>query len=160
MKATRLAAPLLQDFVYLAQNMRPDEKQQFLALTGLDTFNADTAARALAAIDGPSWVLVDRDGYPFLAGGFEPLRPGVFECWLVGTLDGWATHACAITRVCRLLTADLFAQGAHRIQTVALASRTQAHTWYERCAGLTREGVLRGHFADGQDGVLFARTAP
>jgi hypothetical protein len=84
----------------------------------------------------------------------------VFECWLVGTDDGWNRHWHAITRACNRLMKGMFDNGAHRIETCALASRTQAHDWYERFVGMRREGVKVGHFADRQDGIMFARTSP
>ena len=155
----RLASPLLEDFVYLAARMRPDEIAQFLAIAGLTDYHADTAARAFANIRGPAYVLVNAQGYPIVAGGFEPLRPGVFEGWQVGTMDGWATHGRAITRVNRRLLNALLADEAHRVQTIALTSRTDAHRYYE-ALGMTCEGVLHKHFTDGQDGLLYARTSP
>jgi hypothetical protein len=113
----------------------------------------------MAATAGPAWVLVDDAGLPVLLGGFEPIRPGVYECWLAGSLDAWTQHWRTFTRVCRRLLADLFANGAHRVQTCALASRTAAHRWYAS-VGLAREGVLHGYGATGADFIMFARTAP
>jgi hypothetical protein len=155
----RLAAPLLEDFVHLARRMRADEIAQFIAIAGLTEYHADTAARAFANIRGPAYVLVDAAGYPVLAGGFEPLRPGVFEGWHVGTDAGWAEHGRSFVRVCRRLLTQILAGDAHRVQTVALASRTHAHRYYA-ALGMRCEGVLAKHFTDGQDGHLFARVSP
>lgn len=156
----RLGAPIVQDFAYIASRMRPDEIAQYLALTGLHEYVPDVAARALMASPGHSYVMVDRAGLPVLVGGFVPVRRGVFEGWLAGTDEGWATNWRAMTKVCRGLMDDLFANGAHRVETFALASRVQAHEWYERSLKMQREGTLRGYFADGQDAVVFARTSP
>lgn len=152
----RLAAPLLADFVRIARDMRPDEQAQFCAMRGLPGYDADIAARDLAATPGPAWVLVDGEGFAVLAGGFIPIRPGVYECWLAGSLAAWERHWRTFTRVCRRLMDELFANGAHRIETVALASRTAAHDWYVRGVGMVCEGLRPGYCADGQDGIGFA----
>lgn len=154
----RLGLPIVQDFAYIAANMRPDEIAQYLALTGLPEYVPDVAARSLVASPGSQFVMVGRDGLPVLVGGFAPVRRGVFEGWLAGTPQGWANHWRAMTKVCRGLMDDLLANGAHRIETFALASRAPAHEWYERSLLMQREGVLRGYFADGQDAIVFART--
>ncbi|MEN5115844.1 hypothetical protein ABE488_00705 [Luteimonas sp. TWI662] len=156
--AIRLGHPIVEDFAYLARRMRPDEIEQFLAFGGLHEYDADIAARAFAATPGPSYVFVGADGLPFLAGGFQPLRPGVFDGWLVGTLAGWEAHGFAITRICRRVIDQMLVDGAHRVQIAALASRTAAHDWYERGLGLQREGVLRAYCADGSDAVMFAKV--
>lgn len=153
----RLGVPIVQDFAYIAANLRPDEIEQYLALTGLPEYVPDVAARSLVASPGSQFVMVSRDSLPVLVGGFCPVRAGVYEGWLAGTTQGWSNHWRAMTKVCRGLMDDLLANGAHRIETFALASRTQAHAWYERSLLMQREGVLRGYFADGQDAVVFAR---
>ena len=154
----RLAVPILDDYCYLARRMRPDEIAQFLAMTGASSFDSDAAARAMAASQGATFVGVDRDNVPIMAGGLEPLRPGVFELWAVGTLAGWEAHWRAITLGCNRIIRDAFARGAHRVQITALASRTQAHEWYERGLKLRREAEHPGFFADGQTGITFARV--
>ncbi|TPG08321.1 hypothetical protein EAH88_11870 [Rhodanobacter glycinis] len=155
----RLGFPIVQDFAYIAANMRPDEIAQYLALTGISEYAPDVAARSMIASPGHQFVMVNSSNLPVLVGGFCPVRAGVFEGWAAGTPDGWATHWRAITKVCRGLLDDLMANGAHRVETFALASRTQAHEWYERSLLMQREGVLRGYFADGQDAIVFSRVS-
>lgn len=149
----RLAYPLLDDFCWLARNMRPDEKEQFAAFAGMD-YDPDTAARVLSATRGDSWALVGDDGVPVAVGGLEPVSAGTVQAWAMGTLEGWAAHWHAITRASRKLIAR---SGARRVQVMALASRTRAHHWYEKGLGMQREGVLRA-YASGQDVVMFARV--
>jgi hypothetical protein len=151
----RYGRALMADLLYLTQRMRPDEIAQWVALTGRP-FDADAAVRALAGL--PADVLVGRDSLPILAGGIDTLRPGVGEAWMIGTLDGWAQYGGAITRWGRRILAAALDSNFHRVQTVALASRTAAHDWYVRGLGMNREGMLPGYFADGQSGVLFAKT--
>jgi hypothetical protein len=75
----RLGTPIVEDFAYIARNMRADEVAQFLALTGLPEYVPDVAARGFIATQGPAFVMIDRDGLPVLAGGFQPVRQGVYE---------------------------------------------------------------------------------
>lgn len=156
-KALRLAAPLLDDVAYLVRRMRSDEVQQFVALSGVEEFDADIAARAIASIPGQSFVVLEGD-IPVLLGGFDPLRPGVFEAWLVGTDEAWARHGHAFTRICRRAIAQILHRSGHRVQVCSLASRAGAHDWYERGLGMAREGVLRRHGANGEDFLIFSKV--
>lgn len=153
----RLAHPLLDDVAYLARRMRADEVQQFLALSGLAEYDADIAARAIASIPGPTYAVLEGDR-PVLLGGFDPLRSGVYEAWLVGTDEAWSKHGHAFTRICRRAINQLLHDGAHRVQVIALDSRKAAHTWYQRGLGFEFEGLLRGHCANGEDAVMFSRV--
>lgn len=153
----RLGRPIVEDFAYLARRMRPDEIEQFTSMSGFD-FDADVAARAFVMTPGQTFVLVDRGNMPVVAGGFEPLRPGVYSGWMVGTTEGWSRYWRAITRHTRRLHDKVLSEGAHRIEIIAKASRVFAHDWYERGLLMEREGVLRGYCADGSDAVMFSRV--
>jgi hypothetical protein len=153
----KLARPVLEDFAYIMKRMRPDEIEQFLALSGLREYDPDVAARAFAMTAGPTFVLVEADNKPVILGGFEPKRRGVYEAWLAGTMEGWDKHWRRITRECMRQMDTLLTVGAHRIEVCALASRTRTHAWYERI-GFVREARLTGYCADGSDAIMFART--
>lgn len=155
--ALRVAQPMLHDYSYLAARMRSDEMQQFIALSGMAEYDADIAARAIASIPGPTYVVLEGDR-PVLLGGFDPLRPRVYEAWLVGTDEAWGRHGHAFTRICRRAIEQMLHGDAHRIQVCALASRAAAHTWYERGLGLTREAYMTAHCANGDDAILFSRV--
>lgn len=155
---TRLAAPILEDYAYVARRMREDERAQFCAFAGLEKYQPDVAARAYAATPGPQFVFIDPQGYPAVIAGFEPVRPGVFGAWQSSTADAWGTHWRTITKITRRTIDRMLANGAHRIQIAALATRIEAHEWYERGLGMRREGVLRAYGADGSDAVMFAKT--
>ena len=155
----RLAHPLLDDVAYLARRMRSDEVQQFLALSGLTEYDADIAARAIASIPGPTYAVLEGDR-PVLLGGFDPLRRGVYEAWLVGTDEAWAKHGHAFTRICRRAIAQILHSDGHRVQVCALSSRTAAHDWYQRGLGMKFEGVQKRFVANGDDIHLFAKVRP
>lgn len=154
----RLTVPIVEDFAYLARRIREDEKAQWLALTGARTYEPDDCARNCVMLQGQKFVLVDGSDLPIVAGGFEEVRPDVFQTWMIGTDAGWAQHWRAITMHSRRLMQRLLDQGARRLQTYALASRTKAHQWYERGLRQQYEGTLRQFYADGQDAVLYARV--
>jgi len=153
----RVGVPTVGDFAYLAHRLRPDEREQFAAMTG-KPYDPEIAAQTYIVAHGLKYVLVSRDGLPVAAGCFEYLRDGVLETWGIGTPDAWVRYWRAITKVCRRQIDQLLDTGTHRIQITALASRTAAHEWYIRGLGMTREGVLKGYCADGRDAVVFART--
>lgn len=152
--SARLATMLAQDVVYVAHRMRPDEIAQYLALTGLTQYDPELAARAFLSIQGPSFTIVGADDLPACCGGFEQTRPGIWQPWMCGTMDGWERHWRFMTKATRRVMRHLFSQGARRIETYSLASRTEAHEWYARGMQQQCEGVLRQWFTDGQDAML------
>lgn len=154
--AVRVCVPRVDDFAHIARRMRPDERLQFAAFAGLAEYDPEVAARAYVLTAGLAYCLVDRDGFPFAIGGFYELRPGVWETWGIGTPEGWDRHWFAITRECRRRMRALLANGAHRIQIIALASRTQAHAWYEDGLGMQFEGRLRGYCGNREDAFMYA----
>lgn len=156
-----VTAPILEDWAWLARRMRPDEIAQHVAAWGDSEYDPNVAALRFATLAGPTFCFLGEDGLPVAAGGFLPLRAGVYEAWMVGTLERWESHGRALSRAVRRITDRMLAQpGVHRLQITALASRTQAHEWYERALGYRREAALARYCADGQDAIIFARTTP
>ena len=146
--------------LYLCDRMRDDEIEQHRAIVGGGEFNPDAAAIGLMAIPGAiKFTLVDDDSLPLAAGGWHEVFPGVWQSWMVGTQPAWEKHWRSITKGCRWVMDGLFQQaGARRLQTNALASRTQAIEWYERSLGMKREGTWRGFGINGEDVALFSRV--
>lgn len=157
MTAPRLVAVLVSDLVQLAHGMRDDEKDQWCAVTGFGQYNADLAARIFANFNGPSYCLVDVDGTPLVAAGFEQVRPKVWQAWMAGSPDAWERHWKRITRECKREGDRLLATKANRLQIYALAERTQAHRWYE-ALGYRFEVLREQFFADGRDAVCYVKT--
>lgn len=154
MPALRLAPATLSDLDYLCRFCRADEAAQWCADAGREVYDPDAAARTLARMNGPSWVLVAADGLPLIAAGLNTLRPGVAQVWAVGTQGAWDGHWHAITRLGRRLLRDAIAQGIHRLEVVSLASREHTHMWYERGLGLALEARMQRYFTDRSDAVL------
>lgn len=154
----RIAVPMLEDFGFIARNMRPDEIEQFLAMTGQPEYIADVAARTFANTPGETIALVGRDGLPFAVAGFLPLRPGVMQAWAAATMAGWDQHWRTMTKETIRRMNYLFSVGTHRIETTALASRLKAHHWYTHGLGMTQEGVQAAYCANGEDAITFSRV--
>lgn len=156
---TRISVPLVQDFAYIAERMRPDEVANFLAMSGLDEYVPDVAARSWVMAEGTSFAMLDRSGLPVVVWGFCPIRKGVYEAWAAAPMDGWNRYWRAFTKTCRRQMDEMLTSGdAHRIQVCTLASRVEAHAWYEKGLHMAREGLHRAYCADGSDAVMFARV--
>lgn len=147
--------------VVLADILRHEEQRQFRAVLGGTAYSPDTAAHALVnawATSSPYALTVLRaDGTPAAAGGFEPVGPGIWQSWMVGTEQGWAEQWRAMTKASRWLIDQLFEAGARRLQVNALADRLAAIEWFERSLGMQDEGVWSGQGANGEDIAHFSR---
>lgn len=149
---------LIEDIAYLARRMRPDEIEQDLAMTGLSEYDPAQAILKMASVYGPKFVIL-ADDVPVVAGGFWQVRPGVWEGWQLGTMDGWEKHWRTITKVTRKLNDQMLARPeVHRLQLYGVAGRDKTFEWYERSLGYRREATLSRYCANGADAVLFART--
>lgn len=144
---------------WLCERMRPDEIDQYVALTGAEGFDPMIAARGMCNSGGLRFTVLQRDGLPAAAGGYIEVEPGVWQSWMVGTPEGWAEQWRSITKAVRWLMAGLFESGARRLETSALADRTEAREWYERGLGLQYEGTWRARAHDGRDVVCYSRVA-
>ncbi len=143
--------------IYLCENSREDEIEQYRALTGVD-YDPEEAAFAFYGYGPMRIALHGPDMKPIAAGGYHEVFPGVWQSWMVGTAEGWEKCWPSIHRGTRWLMQQVMDHGAaRRLQTNALASRKKACEWYERL-GMKREGVMRGFGAGGEDVVLYGMT--
>jgi hypothetical protein len=142
---------------YLCERMRPDEIEQYLALTGAAAFVPEVAARGFAAIGGLRFTVLGPDGFPAAAGGYSEVEPGVWQSWMVGSIEGWRTSWRAMTKATLWLMDSLLDMGARRLETSALASRVAATQWYE-FLGMQYEGTWRRRAANGADVACYARV--
>lgn len=148
---------LIEELAYLARHMRPDEIEQDLAFSGEAEFSPEAAARRMINAEGPKFVIV-AEGLPVVAGGFVFVRPGVWQGWQAGTIEGWDKHWRTITKATRKLNDRMLADPAvHRLQLCALAGRELAFEWYERSLRYQREATLSRYCASGADAVMFSR---
>jgi len=147
-------------FQYLAEHMRPDEIEHWMAVTGASTYDPDACAAAMIQSPGMKVAIVDGQGVPMIAGGYHETVPGVFEGWAVGSMEGWDSQWRSITKTARWLVGNAFAHlGARRVFITTLASRTCATDWYRRALGMQYEGTARKQGAQGQDMVTYSRVS-
>lgn len=153
----KLRACNLGDCLYVAALLPEEERKQIAAFTG--AFDIDATAVSAWRFAGPKWTLVDEEK-PFealVAGGYAPLRPGVYQSWYMATPHAWR-HGAEVTRFTRERIAWMLNNGAHRLETVCLASREQTRRWYERL-GLICETTLKAYGVNGEDAVLYVALA-
>lgn len=149
----------LSVLTYLCERARPDEIEQFEALTHTP-YDPEAAAVAFWRSGKWSLAVAHPNGEPAAAGGYEQVQPGVWQSWMVGTVKGWEEMWIDIHRTTRFLTEALVDSGlARRLQTNALAKRAEALEWYTRL-GLQYEGTMRGAGAMGEDVAWFGRVVP
>lgn len=148
--------PTLSDLLLICDRLCSDEREQYEAFYG-KPFNRDAMAIGLVTKPGPSWVLC-ADGRPLCAAGFDYVRPGVWQDWMVNTPEAFGVHWRSTTKqVRRVMDGMLDQANTHRLQCVSLSTRTNAHRWY-RVLGLAPEGTLRAYGANGQDAIMFSRV--
>jgi len=143
---------------YLCEQMRPDERDQFVAFSFAEGYDPEMAAKQLIGLSGVKFTGLGKDGMPIYAGGFFELRPGVWESWMVGSMEGWATHWRHMTKTARWLMQSLLDTGARRLQTSVLASRVKTCEWYVRSLGMVHEGTQRQFGRNGEDVACFSRV--
>lgn len=146
----------------VAIDMREDEIVQYLALTDATEYDFQVAARGFINMPGVKFSLVAvEEGGPFVycIGGFSEVKKGVWQSWMAGTDWGWQHRWRTITKASLWLREKLFEEGlARRVQTTALASRTQALEWYEKSLHLKPEGIWAEYGSNGEDVACYSMT--
>jgi hypothetical protein len=154
-----LATPTLVDLLQICVNARDDEKQQYEAIVG--EWHIDDVVHGFWVKPGVKFSLIDsKTDECVCIGGWEPVIPGVYQSWMVGTDPHWCGYWRSITKWSRKVMGKMFSElDARRLQTNALASRTQAIEWYLRGLKLKPEGIWRDFGLNGEDVAAFSRTA-
>lgn len=147
----------LADLLFLARDMREDDWEQARALHG--DMTPDELAARLMVKAGPKFTLLDAEGKPIIAGGYEPVADGVMQSWMLGTMDGWKLHWREITKASLWMMEALLESGVRRLQTTVLASRTLTCRWYTKSLRMQPEGVWRRYGRGGEDVAIFARVS-
>jgi len=148
----------LGDIMHVCCQLRDDEWDQFVAL-GYPK-DIDAAIARCYSFHGPKWAFVDDEtdaDKALVVGGFIPLRAGVYSSWFLGTKAAWSLYGRDITEMAAERVRWALRNGAHRIETVCLASRKLAQRWYQT-VGLRLESTMQGFCVDGSDAVLYVAT--
>jgi hypothetical protein len=155
MSLTLYRDPKLLDFVTVCYRAPEDEREQYAAFSGI-AYEPERVAAELALRTGPKWVICDGD-IPILVAGFDYLRKGVWQDWMISTPEAWsARNWRGVTRYAKKVMNVMLLDSAHRLQCESLSSRIHAHKWY-KVLGLKLEGPLRGYGVGGEDALMFAR---
>jgi hypothetical protein len=146
--------PSLVEFILVCNRVPDDEREQFEAFAG-EPFTPERAAASFYLRGGPCWSIV-ANGEPIVVAGFDMLRPGVWQDWMLSTPEAWSTHWRSVTKLSKRVMDFMLRETAHRLQCVSLASRIHAHRWY-RPLGLRLEGTLAGYGVNGEDALMYSR---
>lgn len=151
----------LWHLLYLCENMRVDEIEQYMALSGAESFSPEVAAAGFYNTGGPMFSLIGKDGLPVVAGGYFQVVPGVWNSWMVGTKDGWANYWRSITKASRWMMDFMFQDmGARRLETSAITSRAEACWWFVKSLGMAEEGIRVGFGQKGEDVAIYGKLRP
>jgi hypothetical protein len=151
--------PKLTDYLRVCLALPEDERQQYAAMAGAP-FDAEIVAAALMLASGPKWTIYDGRKYAIAVGGYLEERPGVWRSWMAATDECWTPeNAEGVTAICvGAMQSMFYDHGAHRLETVCLATRKRARSWYTRHLGLKYEGLLRQAGVGGEDVAIYATT--
>lgn len=157
---SRMVKAKAVQLVYLCERMRADERHQWCVLSCEEEFDAEKAAAYFIGLSGFKFAMIGDDGYPVAAGGYRPTDyPGVWQSWMITTDAAWKLLPKSLTKGARWMADFMFDKvQARRLETNALAFRTQAIDWYLRGLKLTCEGTRRSFGVNGEDLVEFARV--
>ena len=155
--SVRLEVATLPALIELCGDIRPDVAHQFEAMYGRK-WSAAGVALDIDGRYGEKFMLLDGEGRPVCAAGWEPLRPGVFDGWMVSSMADWQVHGKSITKYCRRIMEHMLSTGAHRLQIHCLKSRTQAANWYVRGLKMQHNGDLPCYGVNGEDAAVYARV--
>jgi len=151
----KLVQPSMMDLLRLCYDARQDEIEQYESLIG--PWDYEEAAIAFHHRVGLKFGLMNNEGEVVCAGGWDPVIPGVYQSWMVGTDENWKRYWRSITKHSRIVMDALMKDGARRLQTGALASRTRACDWYVRGLKMQYEGTCKNFGFKGEDMVTFVR---
>jgi len=151
-----LAEATMIDLLRICRDARPDEMEQYEALVGLK-WNSETVVNDLFNRDGPQFSLMV-DDLPIAVVGWQPLINGVWQAWMVGTMENWDKYWRSITKLCRQTVDIMFAyEGTRRLQIAVLASRTKTCEWYIRGMKFHYEATMKDFGVGGEDMSIYVK---
>lgn len=151
-----LRDPNLVDTALCAMNLLQTDADQWLEFGGTAYFNRDVIALECWNYPGPKWAICTEDGMPLAVAGCRRMRQHVYQSWFLSGHELW-THGKAVTDVTRKVMLEMLAGDAHRIETLTLASRKEARSWYES-VGLHFEAEFPNYGISGAAAAQYAIT--
>ena len=147
----------LGDLFVCSARARPDEIEQFEALYFRDDYDPEYNA-VLLFNSMEKFCIADEDGSALVCFGGDEVVPGIWQPWMVGSMEAWEQHWHSITRIVRRHINWKLARGARRVQLFALQSREKTCMWYERGLKMELNGVLPKYGHRGETVVLYGIT--
>lgn len=151
-----LRDPNLVDTALCAMNLLQSDHDQWLEFGGLEYINRDAIALECWGYSGPKWAICTEDGMPLAVAGCRQMRLNVYQSWFLSGTELW-THGKAVTEITRKVMLEMLDTGAHRIETLCLASRKDARRWYED-VGLHFEAEFKHYGVSGETAVQYVIT--
>jgi hypothetical protein len=149
------APATLADMCFLVDNMRPEDREEIMAIQPAGTTNDQLVGRAMQFAERGPQLVHKVGGEPVAVQGIVQLWPGVWSCYAWGT-ERWPKAVLSLTKTSkRVILPYMQAHRAHRAQAVSLGTHHSAHRWLE-LLGFEREGRLVRFGREGQDFVIFA----
>ena len=145
----------LGDIMTVCCDLRSDDWDQVEKFVGKR--DVDTLINQCFNFAGPKWAFVNEHDIAVVVGGFIPIRAGVYQTWFLVSKRGWS-YSEAVTAMAAERLDFMMKNGAHRLETLCLASRKKALTWYGMI-GLEFEATLKQFCVDGSDAVLYVRVS-
>lgn len=154
-----LRDPNLMDVALCARMLIDADRAQWWEFSG-QPCDLEAIAVECWNYPGPKWAIADSDahGMALAVAGCRRMRPHVYQSWFLSSEGLW-THGKAVTDITRKVMLDMLADDAHRIETLCLASRKDARSWYE-AVGLHFEAEFPNYGASGAAAVQYAITRP
>ena len=143
------------DCVYVCQNMRKDDFDEFIATQEAAT--KEDIIRKLLNQNGEQYVIYNRRNVPVIIGGTFYDNPGVATLFLVATDDISLRDWWMVTKFITELMDVMFKNKAcHRIQASSIGYRKHAQKWLEKI-GLEYEGNLKGFCNNVYDLLMYGK---
>ena len=151
-----MAKPTMVDILRICHDARPEEIEQYEAVTGL-VWECDDVVSALYNKVGVKFAFMDGN-VPFSVGGWDPVIDGVWQSWMIGTVDNWAKYWRSITKLSRRTVDFMFSDpDTRRLQITALSSRTKACEWFVRGMKFQYESTMKCFGVGGEDISIYVK---
>lgn len=147
----------IQNCLYIAENIRQSDADEWLALSGQKDFDYQALALACYSSNDCGWTGAEAGNARFVA-GFSAVRLGVYRTWMLAHYLSWEACGKEMTEVVAASIGSMLANdGVRRIETVCLAKNARARRWYDRL-GLLYESTMRAYASNGEDAVMYVAT--
>lgn len=149
-----LRKPNLMDVALCASKLIEADREQWCEFGVIDKWDASAVALECWSYAGPKWAICGEDGMPLAVAGCRRMRRHVYQSWFLSGNELW-THGKKVTEVTQFVMREMLAGDAHRIETLCLASRSDARSWYETI-GLHFEAEFPNYGVSGAAAAQYA----